>query len=153
QDTASDSTELDRVMTHSPRLRERSSQAAGSLSGGEQQMLVMARALMSSPRLLLADEVSLGLAPMIVEQLFDILRNVNAEGTAVLLVEQFVHLALANTNRAYVLGKGRVVIEGPSADLESNPELLQTYLGEAAAGEHQPAGVGSAAAWPKSTPV
>src|SRR5688500_13868940 len=99
---------VDEVMDHFPILRERSGQAAGTLSGGEQQMLGVARALMSRPRLLIVDELSLGLAPLIVEQLFSILRNVNATGTAILLVEQFVHMALANTDRAYVLAKGEV---------------------------------------------
>lgn len=124
--------QLDKVMDAFPRLRERRTQTARTLSGGEQQMLGVARALMSSPRLLLVDELSLGLAPMIVRQLFDILREVNRTGTSVLLVEQFVHMALANTDRAYVLAKGAVVLEGRSSDLADDPELIASYLGEAA---------------------
>jgi branched-chain amino acid transport system ATP-binding protein len=119
-----------RVMDHFPILRERAHQAAGTLSGGEQQMLGVARALMSNPKLLLVDELSLGLAPKIVAQLFDILAEVNAEGTAVLIVEQFVHMALANTDRAIVLAKGEVVLEGRSADLLADPKLIASYLGE-----------------------
>jgi branched-chain amino acid transport system ATP-binding protein len=124
---------LEQAYAWFPRLRERRGQAAGTMSGGEQQMLVMARALMSSPKLLIMDELSLGLAPKIVAQLFDIIREVNATGTAVLIVEQFVHMALANTDRAYVLAKGGVVLEGRSSDLASDPTLVATYLGAEAA--------------------
>jgi branched-chain amino acid transport system ATP-binding protein len=119
----------DRVMDHFPRLRERATQAAGTLSGGEQQMLVLARGLMSSPRLLLVDELSLGLAPKVVDQLFGILTDINKTGTAVLLVEQFVHLALTHTHRAYVLARGAIQLEGPSKDLIADPKLLASYLG------------------------
>jgi branched-chain amino acid transport system ATP-binding protein len=131
--------QLDKVMDHFPRLRERRSQVARTLSGGEQQMLGVARALMSSPKLLLIDELSLGLAPMIVRQLFEILDGVNQEGTAVLLVEQFVHMALAHTDRAYVLYKGDVVLEGSSKEMADNPNLIASYLGEAGTtGEVEP---------------
>ena len=122
---------LDRVYTMFPRLRERRSQAAGTMSGGEQQMLVFGRALMSSPKLLLVDEMSLGLAPLIVQILFDAIKTINAEGASVVIVEQFVHLALKNSDRAYVLAKGEVVLESPSSKLENDPNLLAAYLGGA----------------------
>ncbi|MGH2726504.1 MAG: ABC transporter ATP-binding protein, partial [Actinomycetota bacterium] len=122
-----------------PRMEERAEQAAGTLSGGEQQMLAVGRALMSGPRLLLVDEVSLGLAPIVVSSLFAALEEVNRQGTAILLVEQFVHLALKHTSRAYVLGKGEVVIEGRSSELLASPELMAAYLGEMEEEEAAPA--------------
>lgn len=131
RDKAGYAVQRDAVMDHFPRLRERRTQAAGTLSGGEQQMLGVARALMSSPKLLLVDELSLGLAPMIVEQLFAILEEVHRTGTAILLVEQFVHMALEHTDRAYVLGRGEVVLTAASRDLLDDPKVLAAYLGEA----------------------
>jgi len=112
---------LDEVFDVFPRLRERSGQHAGTLSGGEQQMLAIGMALMAAPRLLLVDELSLGLAPLVVAQLYTVLTEVNRKGTAILLVEQFVPLALANTQRAYVLAKGEVVMSRSSADLREDP--------------------------------
>jgi branched-chain amino acid transport system ATP-binding protein len=122
----------DVVMDFFPKLRERQHQAAGTMSGGEQQMLGVARALMSTPRLLCVDELSLGLAPIVVDQLFTILQEVNHDGTSLLIVEQFVHMSLANTDRAYLLSKGEVVMEDRSDSLASNPDLVASYLGEAA---------------------
>src|SRR4051794_34503080 len=134
KDKAGFAAQRDDVMDHFPILRERAGQAAGTLSGGEQQMLGVARALMSSPKLLLVDELSLGLAPKIVSQLYEILAGVNRSlGTAVLLVEQFVHMALANSTRAYVLAKGEVVMAGDSDQLRQDPTLVAQYLGDAAA--------------------
>jgi branched-chain amino acid transport system ATP-binding protein len=128
--TLSYEAQRERVMDHFPILRERAKQAAGTLSGGEQQMLGVARALMSNPRLLIVDELSLGLAPKVVSQLFDILSEINRDGTTVLIVEQFVHLALENTDRAYVLKKGEIALERRSRDLLDDPELVASYLGE-----------------------
>jgi branched-chain amino acid transport system ATP-binding protein len=125
--------QVERVFSLFPKLRERAHQAAGTMSGGEQQMLAVARALMTEPRLLLVDEASMGLAPIVVDQLFEALERVNAAGTSILVVEQFVAKALGHTARAYVLAKGRVVVEGNSRDLLDSPELLGAYLGDSTA--------------------
>jgi branched-chain amino acid transport system ATP-binding protein len=116
-----------------PRLRERADQAAATMSGGEQQMLAASRALMSQPTLLLVDELSMGLAPILVDMLFEALVEVNRrQGTAILVVEQFVQLALQHTDRAYVLAKGSVAVAGNSDELLGSPEILDAYLGDAA---------------------
>jgi branched-chain amino acid transport system ATP-binding protein len=113
-----------------PILAERSSQVAGTLSGGEQQMLAVARALMSRPKLLLLDEPSLGLAPQVVERIFGVLREVNDSGVALLLVEQNAHKALQLAHRAYVLETGSIVMQGTGRELLASPEVRRAYLGE-----------------------
>jgi branched-chain amino acid transport system ATP-binding protein len=121
----------DRALRYFPILRERQGQKAGTLSGGEQQMLALGRALMSSPRLLMLDEPSLGLAPMLVDQVFDIVRRINREeGTTILLIEQNANEALLHADRGYVLETGRITLEGPAADLRRNPHVIAAYLGE-----------------------
>ncbi len=112
-----------------PRLRERLGQSAGTLSGGEQQMLAIARALMARPKLLLLDEPSLGLAPQLVALIFKIVRTIAAEGTTILLVEQNAHMALQVAHRAYVLEVGRIVLEGPARELARKDEIRKAYLG------------------------
>ena len=121
---------LEKVFTHFPRLRERAKQPASTLSGGEQQMLAMGRALMSRPRLLLLDEPSMGLSPILVEEIFSIIKAINADGTTVLLVEQNAAMALGIAHRAYVLETGRVIIEGPAAKLRDDPRVRGAYLGD-----------------------
>jgi len=119
----------ERALTLFPRLKERLTQSAGTLSGGEQQMLAIGRALLSRPKLLLLDEPSLGLAPQIVALIFKIVKTIAAEGTTILLVEQNAHMALGVANRAYVLETGKIVLEGPAKDLAKNDEIRKAYLG------------------------
>jgi branched-chain amino acid transport system ATP-binding protein len=122
--------EIDQVFARFPRLFERKKQLAKTLSGGEQQMLAMGRALMSRPKLLLLDEPSMGLAPMLVAQIFSIIREINAGGTTIMLVEQNANMALSIAHRAYVLETGEVVLQGPADELAANPEVRKAYLGE-----------------------
>ena len=121
---------MQQAFTMFPRLKERESQKAGTLSGGEQQMLAMGRALMSRPRLLLLDEPSLGLAPMVVHTIFEAIEEIRSKGTTILLVEQNAHAALKHSDRAYVLETGKITMEGPSKDLASDPRIKEAYLGE-----------------------
>ncbi len=122
--------DVDRVFTLFPRLRERARQNGGTLSGGEQQMLAIARALMCRPHVLLLDEPSLGLSPILVQQIFAIIREINAQGTTILLVEQNALQALNVANRGYVLQTGHVVLAGPAAELRQNETVRKAYLGE-----------------------
>ena len=124
------SDDVDHWLEVFPRLRDRRAQTAGSLSGGEQQMLAVARALMSRPKLLLLDEPSLGLAPQVVERIFQVLRDVSAQGVALLLVEQNAHKALQIAHHAYVLETGEVAMQGSGAELLASPEVRKAYLGE-----------------------
>jgi branched-chain amino acid transport system ATP-binding protein len=122
--------DTEKVLNLFPRLQERISQKGGTLSGGEQQMLAIGRALMSRPRLLLLDEPSMGLAPMLVSQIFAIVRDINAEGTTILLVEQNARMALSVAHRGYVIQTGQVVVAGTASDLQSNETVRKAYLGE-----------------------
>ena len=120
---------LERVLAVFPRLNERMTQLAGTLSGGEQQMLAIGRALMSEPRLLILDEPSLGLSPLLVEEMFTLIGRLNRDGLAILLVEQNVVQSLAIAHRAYVLENGRIALSGAAAELAEHPELRKSYLG------------------------
>ncbi|MBR2719289.1 MAG: ABC transporter ATP-binding protein [Clostridia bacterium] len=120
---------LDEMFQRFPRLKEREKQIAGTLSGGEQQMLAMARALMSRPKLLMLDEPSMGLAPILVEQIFDIIKELHGSGTTILLVEQNAQMALSVADRAYVLETGKISMEGPADELLHNDAVRKAYLG------------------------
>jgi branched-chain amino acid transport system ATP-binding protein len=133
RDRAEIQADIERQFQRFPRLRERRKQLAGTLSGGEQQMLAIARALMSRPRLLLLDEPSLGLAPLIVREIFAIIRELHAAGVTILLVEQNAQLALQNADRGYVLEAGQITISGRAADLIDDDRVRKAYLGEAPA--------------------
>jgi len=130
KDRAQVSRDIERGFTLFPRLRERAKQRAGTLSGGEQQMLAIARALMSHPKLLLLDEPSLGLAPIVCHTIFATIDEIKASGTTVLLVEQNANAALKHSDRGYVLETGSVVLAGAAAEIASNPRVREAYLGE-----------------------
>jgi branched-chain amino acid transport system ATP-binding protein len=121
--------DMEHVLTLFPRLRERIEQVAGTLSGGEQQMLAIGRAMMTRPRVLLLDEPSMGLAPVLVESIFQTIQSINAQGGTVLLVEQNAYMALSIARRAYVLQTGEIILQGPAAELRENPEVKKAYLG------------------------
>jgi len=121
---------MEEVFERFPRLLERINQPAGTLSGGEQQMLAMGRALMSKPEVLLLDEPSMGLAPMLVKEIFNIIKDINQTGTTILLVEQNAHMALSIAHRAYVLETGEITLSGSAAELANNEQVRKAYLGE-----------------------
>lgn len=129
RDTAEIARDMDSVYDKFPRLRERRKQLAGTMSGGEQQMLAMARALMSKPDILLLDEPSMGLAPILVQEIFNTIEEVNKQGVTVLLVEQNAHMALSIADRAYVLETGKIVLEGNAKELLSHEDVKKAYLG------------------------
>ncbi len=128
-DAAEIASDLEVVFGRFPRLRERARQISGTLSGGEQQMLAIGRALMARPQLLLLDEPSMGLAPLLVREIFSIIVEINKDGTTILLVEQNAHMALGISNRAYVLETGKFVLSGPSKELAASPAVRKAYLG------------------------
>ena len=129
QSAAGVDADLEKVYAQFPRLKERRRQIAGTLSGGEQQMLAIGRALMSHPRLLMLDEPSMGLAPILVEQIFDIIRQLHKEGTTILLVEQNAQMALSVADRAYVMETGNITLSGTGAELAASDEVKKAYLG------------------------
>ncbi|MCL6477803.1 MAG: ABC transporter ATP-binding protein [Peptococcaceae bacterium] len=121
---------MEEVMERFPRLKERARQMAGTLSGGEQQMVAIGRGLMSKPSLLILDEPSMGLSPVLVEEIFEIIKKINQQGTTVLLVEQNAYMALQVAHRAYVLETGRIVFSGKAAEVQADPRVRSAYLGE-----------------------
>ena len=129
KDTKGIKQDLDDVLDRFPRLQERIGQVAGTLSGGEQQMLAIGRALMTRPKLMLLDEPSMGLAPLLVKEIFSIIEEINQEGTTILLVEQNARMALQVASRAYVLETGRIVLDGPAKELAQNEDVKKAYLG------------------------
>jgi branched-chain amino acid transport system ATP-binding protein len=129
KDKAQAARDLTEVYELFPRLAERKNQAAGTMSGGEQQMLAVGRALMSRPRLLLLDEPSLGLAPLLVREIFNVIKRIRERGVTVLLVEQNAHMSLAIADRAYVLETGRIIMNGPAKEIERDPRVKAAYLG------------------------
>ncbi len=129
-DTAGIATDIEKMFTLFSRLKERAAQLAGTLSGGEQQMLAMARALMAQPRLLLLDEPSMGLSPLMVEKIFDVVRDIAAQGVTILLVEQNANLALQAADRAYVMESGAITLAGTAQELLADPKVRAAYLGE-----------------------
>lgn len=129
RDNAAIQTDIEKVYTHFPRLKERRRQLAGTLSGGEQQMLAMGRSLMSKPRLLMMDEPSMGLSPILVQEIFSIIKEINQSGTTILLVEQNAHMALSIANRAYVLETGNIIKNGLARDLLADEAVKKAYLG------------------------
>lgn len=122
--------DIESIYSHFPRLKERRTQVAGTLSGGEQQMLAMSRALLSKPDILLLDEPSMGLSPLLVTEIFEIIRQINAEGTTILFVEQNAKMALSVASRAYVLETGKIVLEGKASDLLNDEGVRKAYLSE-----------------------
>ena len=124
-----DKAEMVKVFQRFPRLLERENQFGGTLSGGEQQMLAIARAMMARPQLMLLDEPSMGLAPLVVQQIFDVIKDINKMGTTVLLVEQNARKALQIADYAYVMETGKIVMEGPAAEVAGNPDVMAAYLG------------------------
>ncbi len=128
-DTKEIKEDLEKIFKRFPRLAERKTQMAGTLSGGEQQMLAMGRAMMSRPRILLLDEPSMGLAPLLVKEIFSIIKDINASGTTILLVEQNAHMALSIAHKAYVLETGRISLSGTAQELAASEEVRKAYLG------------------------
>ena len=121
--------DMEKIFTRFPRLKERAGQYGGTLSGGEQQMLAIGRAMMARPKVMLLDEPSMGLAPLVVQQIFDVVKEINKGGTTVLLVEQNARKALAIADYAYVMETGKIVLQGPAAEVAANPSVMAAYLG------------------------